>query len=612
MNGKYKKLSQGFLVALLFAFTAVLVAPLNVQITNQLEFSFNSTDLVTTLLPAFAICLLGLTALLSLLQGKTYRITLSIIFILSLLLWLQGNLLLWDYGALDGREIDWLGMWPFGLLDAALWTTGIGLAVRYSSWLVRNLVGVASIFLIMIQCISLYSGISTNVPIGRYKLDSSAKFAFSSQKNVIVIVVDSFQTDVFQEVIDEEPDLKAVFDDFVYFRNAVSGFRQSYPSVPNILTGTFFDNSQPMWDYVREAYLGDSSLPKFFKEHGYKSEVYEHKAGMFFDPSVVTNTRLSADFRQASPNVLLNIDITLFRYLPHFLKMRVYNNQLWLLSRWGSLEKPDKDQPRMVADVSVKTRQNYVDLRARPARQDFTQKDMSKLTNLKYVYMFANHSYIGYEEPVFKFYHLHGTHLPIRMNRNFQYVEPRRSRQALKELSIGVIGLIDIMINAFRELGIYDDALIVVTADHGLWTKVSAVKIPGYLVAKYGGNGSRTKDLLPEQKGTVLPLVMIKRINAKGPMLTNDAPVALSDIPRTVVAEMGFDASSFPGESMFDLQENQDRQRLVYYSTFKANPAYSEPYRSTMTEFKVNGFSWLDKSWSKTGKTFPPPDSIPE
>ena len=63
---------------------------------------------------------------------------------------------------------------------------------------------------------------------------------------------------MFQELIDDEPELKDVFDGFVYFRNAVSAYRQSYPSIPNMLTGTYFDNSRPMWDYVRQAYLSDS------------------------------------------------------------------------------------------------------------------------------------------------------------------------------------------------------------------------------------------------------------------------------------------------------------------------------------------------------------------
>ncbi len=116
---------------------------------------------------------------------------------------------------------------------------------------------------------------------------------------------------------------------------------------------------------------------------------------------------------------------------------------------------------------------------------------------------------------------------------------------------------------------------------------------------------------IPEQKGSALPRVLIKRIGAKGPMAINDTPVQLADIPRTLVNETGYDGSEFPGRSMFELEASQVRKREVYFSTFKSNPPYSAPYRSTMTVFQVNGFSWLDSSWSKTGKVYPPADASP-
>ena len=606
MNHKKRNTAQGFLVALLFSFTAVLVAPLHVQITNQFDFVFTSTDLFKALLPVFLIFLAGLTALLSLLRGNTYQIVLSILFMLSLLLWLQGNLLVWNYGALDGRDIDWSGMWYLGLLDAALWLLGIGLAIRYCGWMAQNLVSISSVFLILIQCISIYSGLSNRPPEDRYRVDVREKFTFSKQQNVILLVVDAFQTDVFQEIIDEDPALKDVFDGFVYFRNAVSGFRQSYPSIPNILTATYFDNSIPMWDYLRDAYLSESSLPKFFNDNGYKSEVYEAKPGLYINPAVITNAGPSSDYAQASSDILYNLDVALFRYVPHYLKKLVYNNQLWFLSYWFSQNSSSLHLSGNTNKSEDDENADYIDLSNRPAKEYFTEDALAKLSNLRVANHFINHSKVGYEQPVFKYYHMLGTHLPIRMTHDFQYVEPERTRTSLKDLSVGVVGLIDLILVSFRELNIFDDALIIVTADHGMWTKVSEVKIPDYLTQLHGESGSIARKLLPQQIGTALPMVLVKRIGARGPMRTSDAPVALSDIPRTVVSELGYDVSSFPGESMFEVPDNQARKRLVHYSTFSENPAYSEPYRSTMTEFIVDGFSWLDTSWTKTGKTYPP------
>lgn len=611
MGSKQKKIALGVLVALLFSFTIVLVAPLHVQTNNQLEFAYSSAELFKALLPFFVIILAGLSVLLASLRVNAYQILLSVLFALSLLLWLQGNILVWDYGALDGREIDWAGMWFFGLLDSTMWVLGLGLAIRYSNWMARNLVGVGSIFLILIQCVSMYSDFSTTSAIdrvGKYRVDTREKLAFSRDKNVVVIVVDAFQTDVFQELIDEEPVLRDVFDGFVYFRNSVSGFRQSYPSIPNILTATYFDNKRPMWDYLRDAYMSESSLPKFFRDNGYRSEVYESPLGLYVNPAVVTNAVLNEGEQTASYGMLHNIDVALFRYLPHFMKKLIYNNQLWLLSRWFPSNLHDTE----LIDSSERPKQEsfsdteFIDLSDRPKQELFSDDAMKKLGDLRFADRVINHSRVAYTQPAFKFYHMMGTHLPIRMDRNFDYVEPTPNRASMKELARGVIGLLGLIMNSFRELGIFEESLIVVVADHGMWSNLGSVKIPEHITQLYGDNGSFPPADLPELKGTALPLVMIKRIGEQGAMQISDSPVELTDIPRTIVSEIGFDGSSFPGKSMFDLTNNEPRQRRVYFATFKSNPAYSEPYRSTMTEFQVDGFSWLDKSWRKTGKSYPP------
>ncbi|NIO41950.1 MAG: hypothetical protein GTO41_18345, partial [Burkholderiales bacterium] len=68
---------------------------------------------------------------------------------LAVLVWLQGNILVWDYGVLDGRNIDWIsGAWR-GVLDIAIWclVLGVALAVyeRFGNGLVKAVIGVLAI-----------------------------------------------------------------------------------------------------------------------------------------------------------------------------------------------------------------------------------------------------------------------------------------------------------------------------------------------------------------------------------------------------------------------------------------------------------------------------------
>src|SRR6185503_1653831 len=50
---------------------------------------------------------------------------------LALLVWMQGFVLAWDYGALDGSSIDWSGR-PWRHLDLVLWLAGMAAALAYA------------------------------------------------------------------------------------------------------------------------------------------------------------------------------------------------------------------------------------------------------------------------------------------------------------------------------------------------------------------------------------------------------------------------------------------------------------------------------------------------
>ena len=70
-------------------------------------------------------------------------------------------------------------------------------------------------------------------------------------------------------------------------------------------------------------------------------------------------------------------------------------------------------------------------------------------------------------------------------------------------------------------------------------TRVAEVRIPDDVAIKYGNHSLVSRNQLPEEKGTALPLILIKRPGGSGPLVPNDAPVALADIPRTIASELG-------------------------------------------------------------------------
>src|SRR5690606_15396530 len=72
---------------------------------------------------------------------------------LAVLVWVQGHLLVWDYGPFDGRSIRWMDAAWRGVFDLALWLTVLVSAYVLPRF--RRLLPPAAIITVVIQVIAL-------------------------------------------------------------------------------------------------------------------------------------------------------------------------------------------------------------------------------------------------------------------------------------------------------------------------------------------------------------------------------------------------------------------------------------------------------------------------
>ena len=80
-------------------------------------------------------------------------------------------------------------------------------------------------------------------------------FRFSSERNVIHIVLDEFQTDVFVAMLEEDGgSLGRTFTGFTFFADHLGAFPSTSLSMPAMLTGKEFRNEQPVPEFVRQAF----------------------------------------------------------------------------------------------------------------------------------------------------------------------------------------------------------------------------------------------------------------------------------------------------------------------------------------------------------------------
>jgi len=553
-------------IAVLFSFTLAFFGPAQIFFGNSLDFPYAFATVFSPLLLAAAFTAAIVFSLLMLLKGRWREKASALVFVLGLLLWLQGNLLLWDFGPLDGREIAWGKRGLTGLIDGALWALFIILALVLS----RRTMRLARRFapaLLLVQLLAFgFQGWKAPQVEGfkTLALDPTDRNLYSREKNVIILVLDAFQSDVFQEIIRRDAAYGEIFRDFTYFRNNLGGFNGTYFSVPLILTGRYWDGSESIEEFKKRVYLSDS-LPFVLKKKGYHVGLYPLQY-----PGILYNRQVASNFvsrkNLSRKELAFLIDLALFRQLPQFLKNMVYHDQLWFLSR--------------LFDDALPQRAKWKRRAERMTIQDLNQ-DVQRIQE------FASGLRLT-DRPVFKYWHWQGMHRPLARNENCEYEKLAFSRGNYLRQARCVLGLVGRFLAGLKHAGIYDRSLIFVLGDHGVTREnlgILAETSPGVWTLEEGS------DIIPNIRQGALPLLLVKRFAAaQSGIKVSDAPSILADIPRTVFDECGV-KTQVPGISLFDLREGQKRERPFYAISGTGLKHH------TLKPFCVNGFSWLPGSW---------------
>jgi len=606
-------------VALLFAATLLLFTPAQLYLTNVFEFDYLFQKLLVWLLVVTGTCFVILTAIIALLpqKGSAHSRALAFFFALGVLLWLQGNLLVWNYGIFDGREIEWKKMVAFGVIDGLLWVAVLALAlVKYK--FVAKIARAGSMLLLAIQLLLTafnWLQLPEMPSFKKYSFDRSNRFDFSARRNVIILLLDNFESDVFQEVIDENPAFKKAFSGFTYYRNNVGGFPTTYASVPLILTAQYFDNSEPIQTFLKKAYFSPSSIPKVLRQNGFRTDLFPGNTKiLFMDPEIFSNLE-KRETGVSRQDVAYLYDLSLFRSLPHFLKRAVYNNQTWFLK---NLIPEGTAENRVAAkdalgkkgalrffrkrDMSPDERQSRRAWQLAHSRKLFPPQSES-VPDVKFIIQFLNQVQAATPGDVFKFFHLHGVHDPFRMDENFLPVELEPNRTSWKNLARGEIKLARFFLNGLKKQGIFNHSLIFVMADHGHPRGLYGRTLPPDLALR--GSGEIPKELEGVLQSGI-PLLLIKDIDApQEGMRTSDAPVSLTDIAATIFDRLQI-SGNFPGKSIFHIRENEQRQRRFLYYSFTLDD-WDNQFLPDLFEYEVNGHAWFASSWKATGRVFKTP-----
>jgi hypothetical protein len=549
--------------------------PLTVYVGNRGEFAASYYDFLLTILPYAAIIITGIALLGSLLGGAAYRRYLAIVAAFGLLVWLQGNILVWDYGVLDGGNIDWTERAWRGVLDLGIWCVVLCVAYLGYERFGRVLIP-AAVTTFGIQCIAaamiLAIDGSTLQVRSQIELDGTASEAitrFSVQQNVVHIVMDGFQSDLFSEIIDDpaNANLKKELQGFTLFRDNLGAFPFTQMSVPAFLSSRLYRNSMPVDDFMSEVFSGDTILNAAF-DAGFEVDI----AAPIALRNIYSRGKYSHAYSIAASNNVTEehyifndaaklIDLSLFRAVPHFAKTLVHRDHLWVF------------QSMMQSKV------NWV---------------VQYFADLFFLVRLTTEMTADRDAPVYKMIHVMLAHQPTVGNEKckFDGVHETNRANVTMQARCGLIWVINVL-RRMRSLGIYDQSLIVLMGDHGAWVPVDSLM---------NEQDNRT-GISAMGVAMATPVLAIKPPGVSGDLQVSNAPTSVIDVPATISDLLGLE-TQFGGMPVFSIPSEAPRLRRHMNYQFGKNP-YAKGYLFPILEYRVDGSPLDAGAWHLDAKHHP-------
>lgn len=522
-------------VSLFLSFTLCIYAPYELYLTNINEFwfSFFMFWWMPALVGAgvmFAVLFIGI-----ILKNKAAYIYESLLFVLSICLYVQGNFLNLRVGVMNGAEIEWAQYKRHFIIDGIIIGSIIivsGAFIIKKVTLSKKIITIFSLFLTAIQAVSLMVLIITGQ--GAIKDDSSkyvrvvtdkGLYEAGSDSNIIVFILDMFDDSYFKEILASEPEIKQELDGFTYFSNFTGSYSTTYYSLGHLFSGKYYYNEGRGWNEWRQQISNERMYLDEILDNGYELSVYsdfiECLAPRYIDAS---SNYIEVPFKI---NDKKHFMIDLYRlaatkYLPDFLKPYI-----WMTGT-------EFDAYKWIdSDHNVYSSENLI----------FKERLEDHGLSVE-----------GADKQI-KFIHITGAHYPYLIDENAQEVEPNSVSEV--QCARGVLRIVEEYLEELRESGAYDKSNIILTADHG-----------------YYWDGVLTN-----------PLFVVKPHDSSGELIINNAPVSQADFGPTVLDLVGLNADHNYGEAAFEIGVDSQRQRLFYQ--YYLEEFVSNDYRLRLIEYKI-------------------------
>ena len=497
-----------------------LLSPLEIFVGNADEFLFGTGDFIWIFLGITLLAGLVLALVISLLPTRLRHGAYICCFAVSLMAYLQNMFLNKTLMRTDGSKVEWDKLASYTRVNLIIWISVFALIcllpLIVKKW--KQIYMGVSGFLGLIQLVAALSIIFTaKYSIGNdnhYALDASKQLDVAANENVIVIILDRYANGAFDDAREDDASFDRVFADFTYYDNANSKYNYTFPSMAYMMTGVDPDCTETTSDYKYRAWTTgmSASLHDDLAAKGYDYRLYTGSGRhVYYDASYLVGSIDNlielppTAYKVNSSNLtFLFTKMTLFKYAPYIVKpkLEIQNFQFDGIVEYDGVDYCMEDNASFMEQMCEKG-----------ISIDETMDNAVTVMLLS------------------------GIHTPYTIGADGSRVCDNDSDLRACQLGINVI--LDRYFSELKQLGVYDDATIIVTADHGLYIESNDPQ-PIYLI-KLPGQSQET-------------------------MQINSAPISTEDYMATIYELVcGGDSDNKYGKSIFYWQELDQRTRSCQY-----------------------------------------------
>ena len=565
-----RRFALSLLVSAFCGLTLGIVAPFEI-VAGSAESLLFSLDDIWPLMSAFtAACVLALALLLSLVRGRAFTFLLVLLFCGGLCCYVQAMFLNTGLPLANGATVDyWSEHGTMMVVSTVVWVLLLAVPpffARMNRGAAQGIVGLAAVALIVVQGVGVGSLFAS--PKADASLDPNAGkpvyvtedglFEVSSKSNVIVFVLDRFDTQVMNQLVSDVPDIFDGMDGFTYYDNQAGVMIPTLYAVPNLLTGEVPQPGESIADYEVQRYVRGDFLEEI-KALGYSTGLYSDtlQLGLLDDE---TMHREVADLTM-NIHALDNFSLDKKGTLSALVKCALYRDMPWVL-KWRFWFYTDEVNQKAVSYSADDA----------PESTAYAMDDEKYYERLKQ-FGLTVHDEEDAPAGSFKFIHLAGAHDPYGIDENGQFVGIGNSTE--ERQAQGSLRMVKDYLQDLKDLGLYDDATIIVTSDHGRWfssLEQPEEPISPFLLVKPSGSG--------EGDGVSVSHSAVSHVDFQG----------------TVLAAMGGESSKY-GTTYFD-EFPDDRSRPFYMITSDGR------YAIDIYEYDVVGDVLDMDNWRLTGETW--------